>query len=133
MNFLLSIASSHDLNDSPELVYVTINVPERAQLLRRRAMFQAIRAYDIELTTMEFNAQVEWYQSPTYNSSVLDYLYEEHVVQDVRPPEGSRQVQVECQLMQLDDSGVYWECLVKHTEVRCVSAVLHWGLLAEEN
>jgi hypothetical protein len=132
VNFLLNVASSCDLLESPELVYVVLDLRDRKKLLKRRKMFQAVRAYDLELTTMEYNDQVEWYRLHEADSKLLDRVCDEHVVKDAVPPRRATQVRVECQSMQLDDSGVYWDCLIKHTEVRLVSAVIPWDLLTEE-
>lgn len=129
MNFLLRAEVSHDLVKAPNVAWVYISKSEQQQLLLRRKMFQALKGYDSELTTLEFSDQIEWLALHEDDWELEELVYNEHVLVNQGAPQRCDVIRVDCQFMQLDDSGVYWECTLKNTEVRCISTVLHWDLL----
>jgi hypothetical protein len=129
MNFLLRVDNDVECTQTPDVVHVVINKKERELLLRRRKMFQALKDYDVELSSIEFTDQNGWYI--VNDEAFLDEVHELHVIRDklLGAYGYVTEVRVECQFMQLDDSGVYWECRLKHSDIRVVSTVLHWDFI----
>ncbi|MFA5436509.1 MAG: hypothetical protein WC372_10775 [Candidatus Neomarinimicrobiota bacterium] len=128
MRFVLSAHGGSDLHFAQGAV-VVLHRKDREQLLRRKALFLGLRAYENDLVYMEYADSVEWIESFS-DTSLAEKVEAEHLVIDPRggSPFGEA-LSGECETCVIDQQGVYWSCLVKHTEVWVETTLIPWDLI----
>jgi hypothetical protein len=128
MRFILYVQGGSDLHFAQGAVAV-INKGLREQLRRRRAIFLGLKAYEPELVYMEYTDGIDWLES-FEDGNLAVKVETEHVL--VNPPgvyPTGTALRIECETCVIDQHGVYWSCLVKHTEVWLETKVIPWDLI----
>jgi hypothetical protein len=129
MRFVLSVQGGSDTKFAQGAV-VVLHKKDREQLLRRRALFLGILAYEPELVYMDYADNVDWVES--FSDPELATLVDtNYLLQDPAPfraPVGEM-LRVEWETCIIDRCGVLWSCLVKHTEVQLETHPIPWYLI----
>lgn len=128
MRFVMCVHGGSDLYFAQGAV-VVLHKKDREQLLRRKALFLGLRAYENDLVYMEYTDNVEWVETFS-DKQLAEKVEAQSMVIDPRggSPFGES-LRVECETCVIDQQGVYWSCLVKHTEVWLETYLISWDLI----
>lgn len=126
MRFVLKVNGGGDAVQA-EGAIILLDATERERLLRRRALFLGVKAYESELFYMEYSDAVDWVELFD-NEELGEKVCDEELVTDPQDF-GNTPLRVECETCLIDERGVHWSCLVKHTEVRLETSYLPWDLI----
>lgn len=130
MKFLLKVFGGRDALNATGAVVLEISLAQRDQLLRRRAGFLAVRAYEKEAYCTSFwDGSADWFE--TSNEDVCAALEKDDVIDDPRIVNlvTAERVRTECEQVVVNETGVYWTAIVKHTSIEIETAELAWEAL----
>ena len=133
MRFAIRVHHSGDYDEVPELATVSLNANDRNALLRRRAMYLAVKAYDSDLAYLEFwDFSVDWYECLELDDDDADATADSEVVANFRGQVKGADTIMDCTRVIVNEEGVHWCGWVKHTSILCDTATIPWALLEEK-
>jgi hypothetical protein len=126
MKFVLKVSGGGDAVIVDGAI-VFIDAKERESLLRRKAIFLGVKAYEPELLYTEYWDGIDWAES-FQDDELSAAVWDKELVTD--PVDfRHKSLRVECETCLVDERGAHWTCLVKHTEVRLETSYIPWDLI----
>ena len=126
MRFALQAHAEGD-NWAADVAIAVLSGHDRDCILNRRSIFLGVKAYDQDLTHMEFvDSSVEWYD---WDFKPDDPLQNKGVVADYAGPICGDAVSVEFAMMVISEDAVHWRCWTKHGDIRLYTNSIPWDLL----
>jgi hypothetical protein len=132
MRFALRAHSTNE-DRGAELALVSVDAKTREGMLKRRAMWLAVKAYDSDLSYMEFwDYSPDWYEYPELEDEASDLVADEEVVPNFQFAVKGEALRMDCVRAIVDEQGVHWCGWIKHTSIRCDTSTIPWALLEDK-